>query len=220
MSDAPSYEPLNDRLAREAEAIRLRSPGYIAALERFVARLEVAKAGTQAPAVGEAMPAFAMPDHEGRLIRFEDTIAEGPAVFAFHRGHWCPFCRLAMTGLADIEDAAAPARIFAISPQVQPYTRELRTMAGAHFPFLTDIDAGYALSLGLAAWLDDDITRFHRNAGRDLQAYHGGGQWIVPIPAVFVVDAAGIVRARHIDPDYRRRMELDTLLAAVGELSG
>ena len=218
MSDTSGHEPLNARLAREAEATRLRTPGYIAALERFVARLEGAKAGASAPRIGEPMPSFTMPDQDGRLVAIDDILADGPAVFAFHRGHWCPFCRLTMTGLAEIQDAVSPARIYAISPQVQRYTREMRERSGARFAFLTDIDAGYALSLGLAAWLDDDLAQFHKNAGRDLHAFHGGGLWIVPIPAVFVVDGKGIVRARHIDPDYRRRMELDTLVGAVRAL--
>ena len=42
--------------------------------------------------------------------------------------------------------------------------------------------------------------------------------WLLPIPAVFVLDRDGIVRARHVDPDYRRRMEIDDLVAAVRAL--
>jgi peroxiredoxin len=208
-------EPLAARLAREAEATRARSPGYIAALERFVARLVAAKAGEAAPRVGQPMPPLLMPDHDGHLVRLDAILRKGPAVLVFHRGHWCPFCKVSMTALAEIQDRVGPARLHAISPQIAQYTRQMRDLSGAQFPFLTDIDAGYALSLGLAVWLDDDLASFHRNVGRDLHAYHGGGQWIVPIPAVFVVDRAGIVRARHVDPDYRRRMELDALLAAV-----
>jgi peroxiredoxin len=41
---------------------------------------------------------------------------------------------------------------------------------------------------------------------------------MLPVPATFVVDRDGIVRARYIDPDYRRRMELDDIVAAVAAL--
>jgi peroxiredoxin len=37
----------------------------------------------------------------------------------------------------------------------------------------------------------------------------------LPIPATFVVGADGIVKARHIDPDYRKRMDVEAILAAV-----
>jgi hypothetical protein len=33
-----------------------------------------------------------------------------------------------------------------------------------------------------------------------------------------VVDTHGIVTARHIDPDYRRRMELDDLLNEIARV--
>ena len=38
---------------------------------------------------------------------------------------------------------------------------------------------------------------------------------MLPLPASFVVDAEGIVRARFIDPDYRKRMAIEDLLQAV-----
>ena len=219
-TDGPlvAREPLSLRLAREIDATRARNPDYMAALERFVARLASARAGADAPQVGEPMPAFLMPDHDGHLVDLDTIVREGPAVLVFHRGHWCPFCKVSMTALAEIQDEVAPARIHALSPQIQHYTREMRALSGARFPFLTDLDAGYALSLGLAVRLDDELVFHHRNAGRDLNAYHGGGQWVVPIPAVFVIDRRGLVRARHVDPDYRQRMELDDLLACVKAL--
>ena len=37
---------------------------------------------------------------------------------------------------------------------------------------------------------------------------------MVPIPATFVVGRDGNVVARFIDPDFRKRMELDDLLNA------
>jgi hypothetical protein len=37
----------------------------------------------------------------------------------------------------------------------------------------------------------------------------------LPIPATFVVGTDGLIKARFIDPDYRKRMDLDELLAAL-----
>ncbi|HSG34821.1 MAG TPA: redoxin domain-containing protein, partial [Sphingomonadaceae bacterium] len=147
--------PLGDRLRAIAEEVRLRSPPFADAVDVFVARLEKAHAGEGAPKVGEVMPSFTLPDHDGRLVSLDEILANGPAVLAFHRGHWCPYCRLNMVGLAEIQDKVDPARIVAISSEMQKYTRELRAEAGARFPFLTDIDGGYTLSINLAIWVDD-----------------------------------------------------------------
>ncbi len=54
--------------------------------------------------------------------------------------------------------------------------------------------------------------------GRNVPSFQGGGDWVLPIPAVFVIGADGIVAVRHVDPDYRRRMDLDALLAAVARV--
>jgi len=37
---------------------------------------------------------------------------------------------------------------------------------------------------------------------------------MLPIPATFVAGTDGIVWARFVDPDYRKRMEIDDMLAA------
>ena len=38
---------------------------------------------------------------------------------------------------------------------------------------------------------------------------------MVPLPAIFVVGRDGRVAARFVDPDYRRRMAIDDLVAAI-----
>jgi len=38
---------------------------------------------------------------------------------------------------------------------------------------------------------------------------------MLPIPATFVVGRDGVVKARFVDPDFRRRMEIEDLLAAL-----
>jgi peroxiredoxin len=38
---------------------------------------------------------------------------------------------------------------------------------------------------------------------------------MLPIPATFVVGIDGIIKARFVDPDYRKRMAIEALLAAM-----
>jgi peroxiredoxin len=123
-----------------------------------------------------------------------------------------------MVGLAEIQDKVAPAHFVAISAELQRYTRRLRAETGARFPFLTDLDGGYALSINLAIWVDDFMSSLIASAGWDIPGYQGGQAWILPVPSVFIVDQNGIIRTRHVDPDYRRRMELDAILEGVRTL--
>ncbi len=212
--------PLGERLKYVADCVREKGPDFAGAVDTFVARLEAAQAGSTAPQVGDHMPDFCMPDQDGRLVMLDDLLANGPVVLAFHRGHWCPYCRLNMVGLAEIETRVKPAQILAITPEKAEYTRLLRKESGAQFPFLSDAGCGFALSINLAVWVDEAMSSMIAGAGWDIPKYHGGGPWVLPIPSVFVVGQDGIITARHIDPDYRRRMELVDLLDAVGRVSG
>lgn len=212
--------PLGARLRAIADEVRAKSPEFADSVDTFVGRLEAAEAGSGAPKVGDSMPSFTMPNQDGRLVSLEELLVNGPAIIAFHRGHWCPYCRLNMVGLAEIQDQVSAAQIVAVSSELQRYTRTLREEAGARFAFLTDVDSGYALSLNLAIWVDEFMSSLIASAGWDIPEYQGGASWILPIPAVFIVDRAGIVRTRHVDPDYRRRMELHAIVEGVRALGG
>lgn len=103
----------------------------------------------------------------------------------------------------------------AITPEGRKYTAALKTESGAEFSILTDVDNGYALSLNLAIWVDEAMSRLIAAAGWNIPIYQGNNSWILPIPATFIVGTDGKVVARYVDPDYRRRMEIEDLLVAL-----
>jgi peroxiredoxin len=208
---------INERLATYAATMRaMGSPAY-AIVDRLVERLRNAGAGLNAPAVGDAMPTFLLPDDAARLVGLEELLAGGPVAIAFHRGHWCPYCRINAHGLAQINDEATAigGQIVAITPERQEFTNQHKRDAAASFRMLTDFANGYAISLNLAIWVGEEMKEFMTKGGRNLERYQGVGSWFLPIPATFVVSVDGVIRARFIDPDYRKRMDLDDLLAAL-----
>jgi peroxiredoxin len=116
---------------------------------------------------------------------------------------------------AERDIAAAGGQIVAITPERRRFTAIQKKQAGAAFPVLTDCDNGYALSLGIAIWLGEEMERYIGERGHDVPDYQGSNAWIVPIPASFVVDREGIIVARFLDPDYRRRMAIEDLIASI-----
>jgi len=99
-------------------------------------------------------------------------------------------------------------------PDRQQFSSEIKIKGELPFSILTDIDNGYALSLNLAIWIGDEMQKMM--AGRqDLPEYQGNNSWMLPIPATFVVGQDGRIKARFVDPDYRKRMAIDDLLAAL-----
>lgn len=209
--------PLNERLAIYADALQRHLPEFAEAVDRMVARQRSAGAGEAAPKVGEAMPAFWLPDDQGHLVDLDDVLAQGPVALAFHRGHWCPYCQLNARALAQASKAAAAVggQIIAITPEQQHYIRQQKDEAEARFTILSDVDNGYALSLNLAIWVGAELEQSMSEFGIDLARYQGNPNWFLPIPATFVVASDGIIRARFVDPDYRKRMDIEDLVAAL-----
>jgi peroxiredoxin len=200
-----------------AERVRALSAPFADAVDRMIARLQRADAGAAAPRVGDHLPAFALPDETGRIVTLASVIADGPAAISFNRGHWCPYCRVNVAALAEVhaELAQAGGQVVAIVPERQKFAAALRADAHAPFPVLTDMDNGYALSLNLTVWVGAEMEPLMQGAGCDLPHYQGNSAWLLPIPATFVVDQAGLVRARYIEPDYRTRMAIDALISSL-----
>lgn len=208
-------QPLSAKLAALSQQLREDYPAYAVAMDRIFARTQ--DAGLGAPKPGEAMPPFMLPDERGRLTSLEEMLAKGPAAISFHRGHWCPFCRLSMIALAKAhrEVVAVRGQLLAITPERWRFAALLKQETGADFPVLTDMDNSYALSLNIAIWLGEDMGPYLAGAGFDLPVYQGSQSWLLPIPATFVVGTDGVVVARFLDPDYRNRMGIEDLVAAL-----
>jgi peroxiredoxin len=208
---------LHERLEAFNEATRYLIPGYQEAVDRMVGRFKSFDAGESAPRPGEKMPPFAMPDERGRLVTLDALLADGPLAMTFHRGHWCPYCRINTRVLAETQEriAAEGAQIAAIMPDRQRFAAAFKAEGEVRYPILTDIDNGYALSLNLAVWIGDEMQRILEAGGRNVPAYQGNETWVMPIPATFVIDRSGVITARFIDPDYRNRMTIEELLAAL-----
>jgi peroxiredoxin len=206
---------LGEQLQAYAAAGRDFFPAYSQAVDRLVTRLHENGGGENAPRPGEAMPPFLLPDETGRLVSLQSLISQGPVVAMFYRGHWCPYCRLNVAAVirAQGQLTALGGRIVAIMPETQKYAEQFKSDSGAPFPVLTDLDNGYALSLNLAIWLGAEIQQLLSYL--DLSGFHGNDGWVLPIPATFVVGRDGLVKARFVDPDFRKRMEIEDLIAAV-----
>ena len=206
---------LREQLEAYAAAGREIFPAYGEAVDRLVARLHESGGGENAPHSGDPMPPFLLPDEQGKLVTLGSLIARGPVAVMFFRGHWCPYCRLNASAVIQAMGRikAMGGQVVAIMPELQEYAEKFKAEFAAPFPVLTDLDNGYALSLNLAIWLDAEIQ--HLLSNQNLATFHGNDGWVLPIPATFVVGRDGVVKARFVDPDFRKRMEIDDLLSAL-----
>jgi peroxiredoxin len=212
---------MSQALRAYADELQRLSPDIAKAYVALIERLRRTEAGVSAPGVGDVFPDFALPDQDGRLRRLGDFIAEGPTIVSINRGHWCPFCRIELDALAKANAhlERSGARTVSIMPDRQAFTKIARER-GVPFPILSDIDAAYALELGLCFYIGDDLVRMFRSNGHQMPMFQGNDSWFLPIPATYVIDWQGRVAARMVDPDFRlSRMAVDEIAKAIVDLS-
>jgi peroxiredoxin len=207
---------LQEQLRIFAETVKRERPEFAAAVDRLVQRLRQYGAGETAPQIGESMPPFVLPDETGQMVSLEVLLNRGPVAVTFHRGHWCPYCRININALTEAyrELSASGGQIVAIMPDRQKFVAELKSQSNVPFPILTDMDNGYALYLNLTIWVGAEVKKMMEGR-RDLPTFQGNSSWMLPIPATFVVGRHGLIRARFIDPDYRKRMMIADMIAAM-----
>ena len=72
---------------------------------------------------------------------------------------------------------------------------------------------------GLAFTLPDDLRDVYLNTFKnDLAKRNGEPSWQLPMPARFVIDRGGIIRAADVDPDYTVRPEPEATVAILKTL--
>ena len=209
--------PLSAQLASYDAMLCERNPTAGAAYQGLVEHLIKVEAGKNAPADGDMLPPYLLPDENGRLVSSAEAVAKGPLVVTFNRGNWCPFCWLELSALENHYAAivANGGSVVSITPEVATFSRRLKKRLGLSFPVLTDMDNGYALELGLAIALTDDVRAVYDRAGIDLGTFLRSAVWFLPIPATLVIDRKGIIRHAFVNEDFRLRFEPDLIPASI-----
>ncbi len=172
-------------------------------------------------AVGDPAPAFALTNAKGETVRSEDLFADGPVVLTFYRGAWCPYCNLQLRGLsqslAAIEQAGG--RLVAITPQTPDKSLEQVQQDGYPFEILSDLDSSVMQAYGLYFEVPPELVDvYKRNFDLDLAEYNGEGRYVLPVPATYIIDRAGLVRFAYADTNYRERVEPAAILRALADL--
>jgi peroxiredoxin len=209
--------PLADALVRCREG----DPSWETIYDDFIGGLHDRGVGRTAPAVGERLPDFALPNARGIYVDSQDLIASGPLVLSFNRGGWCPYCRTELSAWAKAmpELNRLGGTFVSITPEVGGRAEAMRRDLGLSSEVLCDVDHGVALELGLAFHLGGELRNRYLSCGLDLSEAYGSPSWFIPVPATFVVDRSGIVRFAFIDPDFRVRAEPADVLDEVRRLT-
>ena len=120
----------------------------------------------------------------------------------------------------DSEVRALGAQIVVLTPELERYTRALHKKLNLTFDILTDLHLKTAERFRLVFTLPEYLRDLYKSFGNALDRFHDEPEFRLPIPARYVVDKQGIIRAADLNADYTVRPEPSETLRRLRILTG
>jgi peroxiredoxin len=157
---------------------------------------------------GDVVPALTLKTVDDKAFDLKAAVTTKPTVLIFYRGGWCPFCNQQMSGLQgvvkDLTDAGY--QLLAISPDKPSELAKSIDKHALTYTLLSDSDASAIQAFGLAFLAPSSQFTM-------LETASGAKHHALPVPAVYIVDAKGVIQFVHYDPDYKVRMDSAKIVA-------
>jgi peroxiredoxin Q/BCP len=161
--------------------------------------------------VGDAAPDFELPGTDGKTFKLSEHRGRS-VVLAFYPGDATTVCTAQFCSYRDNADKldALDAEVIGISPQsVDSHERWVEEQE-LNVPLLADEDLAVSKSYGVTGWLGP-LARFTEL--KDVP----GGRYIQR--AIFIVDADGMIRYRHVSRTGATFQSVDDIEQALAGLS-
>jgi peroxiredoxin len=102
---------------------------------------------------------------------------------------------------------ALGARIVALTPELERYTRSLHRKLNLTLDVLTDLHLKAAEQFRLVSVLPDYLRDLYKSFGSTLDRFHEESEYRLPMPARYVIGRDGIIRGADVNADYTVRPE-------------
>lgn len=165
--------------------------------------------------VGESAPDFSALTAAGSRIILSDLYQNGPVVLIFYRGAWCPYCNLHLrqfqSKLSEFREFGAT--IIAVSVDKPEYTQKMSDDQSLGFDVISNPDAGIIADYKSSFLVPKALAAKYKNEyGLDLELYSGRQDYLIAVPATYVIDSDGVIRFAYADTDYTTRVSPDQVL--------
>ena len=165
--------------------------------------------------IGETFPNTEVTGLDGEAVAFLEIVKDQPTVLVFYRGGWCPYCNrhLASLGQREAEILGLGYQVVAVSPDKVEKLREVANDDDINYHLYSDASGELSKAAGIAFQAPD------RYGDRLLDWSGGKNTGFLPVPSVFVLDTSGEILFEYINPNYKKRLSGDMLVAVLNALN-
>jgi peroxiredoxin len=167
--------------------------------------------------IGETLPDGTMTNLDKEKTSIHKLTESKPTIIVFYRGGWCPYCTKQLGGLNEVQEEIESLgfQVLAISPDKVDNLKETESEEELKYTLLSDATMEYARTMGIAFQLDEKTKKRYDGYGIDLKERSGENHYQLPVPAVFVVDAKGVIQFSYVNPSYNVRLNPEVLLTVL-----
>lgn len=115
---------------------------------------------------------------------------------------------------------ALGAQIVVLTPELERYTRALHKKLNLTFDILSDLHLKTAEQFGLVFTLPGYLRDLYKSFGSTLDRFNDETEYRLPMPARYVIDKEGIIRAVDVNADYTIRPDPAETLAKLRAITG
>ncbi len=169
---------------------------------------------------GDRAPRFVVQTVAGENFDFDPRKLDRPAIIVAFRGGWCPFCNMHLAELRHVIPEISRLGIdvlFLSGDRPELLYKSLKDetqedIAGRGYVIYSDANVNAAIALGIAFRVSDRTLQRRNEKGDDIEGSSMMKSGVLPVPAVFAVDADGMIAFAYANANYKIRVPADELL--------
>ncbi|WP_379090065.1 peroxiredoxin-like family protein [Pedobacter sp. UC225_65] len=168
--------------------------------------------------VGEKAPLFNAKDNSGKLIDLKKVLKEHQSVVLFfYRGQWCPFCSKHIKNLQDSLQVltAKGAYVIGVSPENAAGMDKTVAKTKASFSIISDRDYSIMKAYQVNYVMEPGLADKYKKGGLDVAMANGQVDYVLPVPATYIIGQDGKIKFAYFDKDYKKRPSVKVLEAAL-----
>jgi len=166
--------------------------------------------------IGDKAPLFSLKDNKGKTVDLKSILKGNQSVVLFfYRGQWCPHCNKHIKNLQDSLQllTAKGAYIIGVSPETSNGIDQTVNKTKASFSIISDRDYKVMKAYKVNYVMEPGLADRYKKGGLDIALANGQADYVLPVPATYIIDKSGKIKYVFFDKDYRKRPSVKTLTA-------
>ena len=166
--------------------------------------------------VGDKAPLFNLIDNAGKAIDLKKILKENKSVVLFfYRGQWCPHCNKHIKNLQDSLQllSAKGAYVIGVSPETSAGIDKTIAKTKASFSIISDRDYKLMKAYKVDYVMEPGLADRYKKGGLDVAMANGQTDYVLPVPATYIINKDGKIKYVFFDKDYKKRPSVKNLTA-------